>query len=764
MIYLGNRKNKSIRRGIMKMKSLLSKLQKRTKLTVLALAVFAIGVVSCFTLGVTGLSVAKAADSTGTDNVQMIGGAAIRTATDVSSRGLRFSAKIDKTWYETAESNGYEISGGTFIMPYYYIAQKGSLNEANCFGENAKYKWKGKEGATEGQSMIIHVAGAPYLYTDNTDNSEYYRINGSVVNMLSQNLDIDYVGVSYLKLEKNGNAEYYFASSDLNENKRSTIQVGQNILLKSTNEMEKMVATDYLNTYIETYKAAHEGNAPERTIAADVYVNSSKGYVKSETLSQPVTVQLNTAEDFARDYTFALNEDAANEYSEIKHISAAATTTKVALDNSAKFIAYVDEKQTDVIIDSNDDFTINYAFANPPDDTKHHLHAVSDWGWHDSDSVFFQTDTYKRKYELVLKETKVLEQPTANFSFIAKFNPTDHSVDHKMTFIITGDLVDGTENAERSYDVSIVPANNGEVISGDTWLRKVSLNSNGVAFRNVKKIAYTGQWDQKVSGRMDYFKAENYLYFANSNVPTSDTYLAANDEQVSLTFGTPKSTVMNKEELQQVQINATWTNLSKQFNGAADAVTALSTTGVNNISIEKSTDYKLSLNVTLNGETTTTEVTYWGYYPDMLLTFNEDDATAFTVYNWEQKPTSTWNYTTGVEGRGFQSLYNGWNQISFTNQYVPVNACTTLCLWIYNNSERTIGNGLSYRVIAEVNGKQKDIHVSASGGWSMKSGWNYYEFKLGDNTLDSSCKIKEFVMLSDSNGIFRSVVDRVALK
>ena len=85
-------------------------------------------------------------------------------------------------------------------------------------------------------------------------------------------------------------------------------------------------------------------------------------------------------------------------------------------------------------------------------------------------------------------------------------------------------------------------------------------------------------------------------------------------------------------------------------------------------------------------------------------------------------------------------------------------------MWIYNETERTVGNGLSYRVIAEVNGEQKDIHVSASGGWTMKSGWNYYEFKLGNKTLDSTCKIKEFVMLSNSDGIFRSVVDRVALK
>lgn len=747
----------------MKTKSLFFRGQKRSKLLFGAVGVFAVGVAFCVTFGVANLNTAKAEDATA-ETMQMIGGASIRTSDVTANRGMRFSAKIDKAWYEAQENGGYKISGGTFIMPYYYIAQKGSLNEANCFGDNAKYKWKEKEGATESQSTIIHVAGAPYLYTDDTDNSEYYRLNGSVVNMLAENLDIDYVGVSYLKLEKDSAVDYLFATSDLAENKRSTIQVGQNILLKSNIDKEKETATDYLNTYVETYKNAHDGNAPERTISADVYVNSSKGYVKSETLSQPVTVQLASADAFARDYTFELSEELANEYSEIKHISAAATTTKVALDNSAKFIAYVDEKQTDVIIDSNDDFTINYAFANPADDTKHHLHAVSDWGWHDSDSVFFQTDTYKRKYEMVLNETKVLEQPTANFSFIAKFNSTTHSVDHKMTFVITGDLVDGTENAERSYDVSIVPANNGEVISGDTWLRKVSLNSNGVAFRNVKKIAYTGQWDQKVSGRMDYFKAENYLYFANSNVPTSDTYLAANDEQVSLTFGTPKSTVMNKEELQQVQINATWTNYSKQFNNAADAVTALSTTEVNNISIEKSTDYKLSLNVTLNGETTTTEVTYWGYYPDMLLTFNEDDATAFTVYNWEQKPTSTWNYTTGVEGRGFQSLYSGWNQISFTNQYVPVNACTTLCLWISNSSEKTVGNGLSFRVIAEIDGTKKDIHVSASGGWTMKAGWNYYEFKLGSNTLGANCKIKEFVMLSNSDGIFRATMDRIALK
>lgn len=745
----------------MKTTSLFFRLKKRTKLLFVTIGALAIASISCFVLGALNLHIVKADEPT--EIIQMIDGASIRIANEEENCGLRFSAKIDKAWYEAQETDGYEISGGTFIMPYYYITQKGSLNEANCFGENAKYKWKGKEDATESQSTIIHVAGAPYLYTDEDDSSEYYRLNGSVVKMLNQNLDIDYVGVSYIKLLKEGNATYHFATSDLAANKRSTIQVGQNILLESTVDDEKQTATYYLNKYIETYKEAHEGNAPERTIAADVYVNSSKGYVKSETLSQPVTVKLNTAEDFARDYTFALSEEAANEYSEIKHISTAETTAKVALDNSTKFITYVDEKQSDVILESNDDFTINYAFDNPDEGTRWHLHAVSDWGWHDSDSVFFQTDTYGRTYELVLKETKVLEQPTANFSFMAKFNPTDHNVDHKMTFIITGDLVDGTENATREYSVSIVPSKHSEVVAGDTWLRKVSLNSTGVAFKNVKKIAYKGQWDQRVSGSFDYFKAENYLYFANSNIPTSDTYLTATDTQVSLTFGTPKSTVMNKEELKQVEINATWTNYSKQFNNADDAVTTLNVSEANNISVEKSTDYKLSLNVTLNGETTTTEVKYWGYYPDMLLTFNENDATAFTVYNYEQNPTTAWEYQTGVEGRGFKSNYNGWNQIALTEQYVPTKDCAKLCLWISNSSEKTVGNGLSFRVFANVDGEDKDLHVVAPSGWTMKAGWNYYEFDLRV-ALGTNCKIKEIRMLSNSDGIFRATMDRIALK
>ncbi|MBS5856410.1 MAG: hypothetical protein KID07_06555 [Firmicutes bacterium] len=746
----------------MKTKSLFFRGQKRSKLLFGAVGVFAVGVAFCVTFGVANLNTAKAEDATA-ETMQMIGGASIRTSDVTANRGMRFSAKIDKAWYEAQETGGYKISGGTFIMPYYYIAQKGSLNEANCFGDNAKYKWKEKEGATESQSTIIHVAGAPYLYTDDTDNSEYYRLNGSVVNMLAENLDIDYVGVSYLKLEKDSAVDYLFATSDLAENKRSTIQVGQNILLKSNIDKEKETATDYLNTYVETYKNAHDGNAPERTISADVYVNSSKGYVKSETLSQPVTVQLASADAFAQDYTFELSEELASEYSEIKHIDTAKTTTKVALDNSAKFIAYVDEKQTDVIIDSNDDFTLNYAFANPADDTKWHLHTVSDWGWHDSDSVYFQTNTYGRKYEMVLNETKVLEQPTANFSFIAKFNSTTHSVDHKMTFVITGDLVDGTEDAERSYEVSIVPANNSEVVSGDTWLRKVYLNSTGVAFKNVKKIAYKGQWDQQVSGRIDYFKAENYLYFANSNVPTSDTYLAANDEQVSLTFGTPKSTVMNKEELQQVQINATWTNYSKQFNNAADAVTALSTTEVNNISIEKSTDYKLSLNVTLNGETTTTEVTYWGYYPDMLLTFNEDDATAFTVDdNYGNTNITTWAKPDGVEGKGFRADNSAWDFLVLTNPHVLVNNCSKLSIWIKNSSEKALTNGLTFRVYVNDGSSEKDLHVKIPSGCTMKTEWTYYEFDL--SALTAGSKITKVVMLTTQDGIYRASMDRIALK
>lgn len=141
-------------------------------------------------------------------------------------------------------------------MPYAYYTSYGAINKENCFGENNIYYYTDEAGSDQykdesrTQYKILNAQGTPRrLAGENAG----YEINGSVVDMLDENLNVPYIGVSYLKVTGAGEAiSYYFAEIDAAKNVRSAAQVAQNCLLKETADAaDKAVAQAYMDKFIK---------------------------------------------------------------------------------------------------------------------------------------------------------------------------------------------------------------------------------------------------------------------------------------------------------------------------------------------------------------------------------------------------------------------------------------------------------------------------------------------------------------------------------
>ena len=197
------------------------------------------------------------AEETQAQTFVMEEGASIRKNAEGADRGgIRFTATISQAHYDEYTQGATKVESGTFILPYAYYTSYGAINEENCFGENNIYYYTDEAGNDQNkdesrtQYKILNAQGTPRrLAGENVG----YEINGSVVDMLDENLNVPYIGVSYLKVTGAGEAiSYYFAEIDVAKTVRSMAQVAQNCLLKETADAaDKAVAQAYMDKFIK---------------------------------------------------------------------------------------------------------------------------------------------------------------------------------------------------------------------------------------------------------------------------------------------------------------------------------------------------------------------------------------------------------------------------------------------------------------------------------------------------------------------------------
>ena len=302
---------------------------------------------------------------------EMIDGASIRIGSQLTggqtddSNGIRFSAEIDVDTYDTLKANNDSVTAGTFIMPYDYIDWFGALTEENCFGVNAKYYWQTAGFAdgetpvyntdTANRTQIRHVAATAYkteseIQTNSATPVEVYRINGSLVNILDENLGRSMIGVSYLAATKDNVTTYYFAETDAEANQRSIAHVSQNILLKDGVEgTYSGYATEYLNKYLEVN--------PNLTveIKADCYEINENGYTKIDTIVEE-TVSIDDVSDFTAIYGEAREADWAPTLEGYKYVSGHQKNEETGilkLDGSASYEYYFYAENNFVLYDGS---------------------------------------------------------------------------------------------------------------------------------------------------------------------------------------------------------------------------------------------------------------------------------------------------------------------------------------------------------------------------------------------------------------------------
>lgn len=158
----------------------------------------------------------------------MMEGTSVRL--DASNPGLRFTAKLGTDWYEVpveaTETVKPEktVSYGVFIFPLNVMQE---YNLYNVYDEKTDYLSLIREKANDyfvymqnkGASAILDLEAYPVAVDDDgKDGIDYYRINGSITNILYNNLNRDFFGLAYKKTgtfdaqTETYNYEYTYAS------------------------------------------------------------------------------------------------------------------------------------------------------------------------------------------------------------------------------------------------------------------------------------------------------------------------------------------------------------------------------------------------------------------------------------------------------------------------------------------------------------------------------------------------------------------------
>ena len=248
------------------------------KLCISILSVFA---TACLSLGIIVFPKVNASAETPqlAQSLSMKYGASVRiNKTDsYEDNGIRFSATISEAEYNVARLMDNAVFG-MFIMPESYLTRFGDLSAENV-NLGGVYDWKENKsseyfyGGSEIQAESHRILAMTYTELPNdTEKDGYKVINGSVVAIKDDNLDMNYVGRAFIRYEVDGFYFYEMAAWSegyVNNNVRSVAEVADKALKDPTSNL----------------------SANEQKALTDAYI------VKSYTVDGYTAI--NSAEDFA---------------------------------------------------------------------------------------------------------------------------------------------------------------------------------------------------------------------------------------------------------------------------------------------------------------------------------------------------------------------------------------------------------------------------------------------------------------------------------
>ncbi len=207
--------------------------------------------------------------------LQMDEGASIRLE---DGHGLKFSAYINDADYQALKNNAEysDVKFGMLIAPASFAYE---LNEANVFGEYAKYAWRVYDAENDEFAPYDAIANAEKqqiinIYGQNvkerTDGT--WGFSGSVSNLKESSLISAFTARAYIACTTEGGVEYIFA--DVNNNTVTPVEVAayvvENAGTLGVNDTQKeWIKTNYVDV-----------------VTSDLGVNvSDAGLVKGNTVS-----------------------------------------------------------------------------------------------------------------------------------------------------------------------------------------------------------------------------------------------------------------------------------------------------------------------------------------------------------------------------------------------------------------------------------------------------------------------------------------------
>lgn len=228
------------------------------KLCISTLSIFA---TACLSLGFVLTNDANASAETPqlASSLSMKYGASVRINSTESyeDNGIRFSATISEAEYEAVRLMDNAVFG-MFIMPESYTTRFGELTAENV-NVGGVYDWKENKadeyfyGGSEIQAESHRILSMTYTeLPDDINNDGYKVINGSVVAIKDENLDMNYVGRAFIRYEVDG--AYFYEMADWSEgyagnNVRSVTGVAQKAIEDKnsdlTDEQRKALSDAY---------------------------------------------------------------------------------------------------------------------------------------------------------------------------------------------------------------------------------------------------------------------------------------------------------------------------------------------------------------------------------------------------------------------------------------------------------------------------------------------------------------------------------------
>ncbi len=161
--------------------------------------------------------------------------------------GLRFFANISAADLQKLQNAYSALSFGVFIAPYEYV-QETPFTVENLFGEQAKYYWTEDNSPATGSALQSGKAQIVHHKTALKADGENYLARGSLVDILTENIDREFIGLAYFSYNLDGVTKYRlaeYAGDKAENNARSIAYVAQ--LAQDGDETKEV--KDWLNEY-----------------------------------------------------------------------------------------------------------------------------------------------------------------------------------------------------------------------------------------------------------------------------------------------------------------------------------------------------------------------------------------------------------------------------------------------------------------------------------------------------------------------------------